>query len=450
MLKLNKKLHIYLLGGLISLLLAVVLLIPSQALALSPAVNQVKTPNNSAVYYLNHATHQRKAYINAAVFLDYGNNWSQVKVISPEELAQWPEARLIKTANSDQLYYINEGKKVLMRDLQDILNYHLEDVLPITVSEFELMQYQTETSYAETGLSKSNGLIVSQDLNLDQANPGYSLVPNTRDNQVMTLYLSARTETVTLNSLSFQISGLYNNDLIDEVYLVNKGNNKRIKSSSSFRDRIVTVRFNSNDFIITSGNTMAVRVMLSLNNASNVNNQTLQFKLIESGSVIANLNAEGSFPFLGRQFTLLDGNELLAKLVVNEESLGSNHSQQTLGRFVITETSGKEDVYIKELVFRNNGSANKFDLNNFKLKKDNQVIANASAIDSNLISFNIAYLRLAANSNVSLTVYGNLMTDYDSGRSVNLSLTDMTAVGKTYGQSLSSTINNISESFNLN
>ena len=450
MLKLNKKLYIYSLGGLISLLFAVFLLIPNPVLALSPDINQVKAPDSSTVYYLNYDTHQRKAYINAAVFLDYGNDWSQIKVVSPEELAQWPEALLIKTATSDDLYYINEGKKVLMRGLQDILNYHLENVLPITVSEFELSQYQDETSYADTGLVKDDGLIISQDLNLDQVNSGYNLVPDTRDNQVMTLYLSAREETVVFNKLSFQISGLYNSDIIDEVYLVNTGNNKRIKSSSNFSDRIATINFSPNDLIIPSGNTIAVRVMLNLNKADNVNHQTLQFKLLNAEAINTNLNAGGYFPLIGHQFTLLDANGLLAKLVVNEESVGNSPSQQNLGRFVISETSGNEDVYIKELVFKNDGSANKFDLNNFKLKKDNQVISTASTIDNNLIVFNIAYLRLGANSDVILIVSGNLMTDYQSGRSVNLSLKDMTVVGKTYEQSLNSIINNLSESFNLN
>jgi len=450
MLKLNKKLYIYSLGGLISLLFAVFLFIPSQVFALSPDVNQVKTPNSSTVYYLNYATHQRKAYINAAVFLDYGNNWEQVKVISPEELAQWQEARLIKTADSDDLYYINDGKKVLMRGLQDILNYHLEDVLPITVSEFELSQYKDETTYAEVGLTKGDGLFISQDLHLDQANSAYNLVPNTRDNQVMTLYLSARTETVIFKSMSFQIDGVYNFDLINEIYLVNTGNNKRISSSSGFSGRTAMISFNNNDFIIPAGGTVAVRVMLSLNNANNANNQTLQFKLMSAESVDANLNAGGYFPLVGHQFTLIDANSLLADLTVNELSLGNSYSQQNLGRFAISETSGNEDVYIKKLVFRNDGSANQLDLNSFKLKKDNQIIAVAPSMNGNLITFNIAYLRLSANTDVLLSVSGNLMTDYQSDHSVNLSLQDMTAVGKTYGQSLNSNINNISESFNLN
>lgn len=450
MLKLNKKLYIYSLGGLISLLFAVTLLIPKTALALSLDVNQVKTPDSSAVYYLNHATHQRKAYINEAVFLSYNNDWEQIKIISPEELEQWTEAQLIKTADSDDLYYINEGKKILMRDLQDILNYHLENVLPITVSEFELTQYEEENSYLEAGLLKDDGLIISQDLNLDQANPAYSLVPDTRDNQVMTLYLSADEETVMFNSISFQISGLYNSELIDEVYLVSIAEDKRIKSSSNYNDHIATVNFSANNLIIPAGNTIAVRVMLSLNDVDNVNNQTIQFSLVNTEAINTNLNAGGYFPLIGNQLTLVDGSELLAKVVSNEESVASNPSQQNLGYFVISETSGNEDVYIRELIFKNDGSANKFDLNNFKLKKDNQVISSVSAIDGGLIVFDISYLRLSAGEDVGLTVSANLMTNYQGDRSVNLSLKDMTVIGKTYGQSLNSSINNINESFNLN
>ncbi|MBN2884513.1 hypothetical protein JXE04_01160 [Patescibacteria group bacterium] len=450
MLKLNKKLHIYGLGSLIFLLFGLFLFIPSQAFALSVDVNQVKVPGNPAVYYLNHNTHQRKVYINAAVFLDYGNDWGQIKVISPEELVQWPETRLIKTADSDDLYYINDGKKVLMRNLQDIINYHLENVLPITVSEFELSQYQDESSYQEAGLEKNSGLKVSQDLNLDQSSPNYSLVPNTSDNQVMTLYLTAETETLIFNSISFQIGGIYSADLIKGAYLVNTSNNKRIESSSSFNsDRQLTIRFNPNDFIIPAGNTMAVRVMLDLNQMANTSNQTIQLKLLSAEAINANLSAIGQFPLIGRQFTLFDAGDILAQVQVNEQSLGTSANQQNMGRFLISEKSGNEDVYIKEMIFRDYGSVTKNDLNNFKLKKDNQIISSAPTMEGNLIIFDIAYLRLPANGDLNLTVSGNLSTDYTSGRSVNLDLMRIKAVGKTYGLSLNAVINNINENFNL-
>jgi len=450
MLKLNKKLHIYGLGSLITLLFGLFLFIPSQVYALSADVNQVKVPGDPAVYYLNHATSQRKVYINAAIFLDYGNQWDQVKVISPEELARWSEARLVKTENSDDLYYINDGKKVLMRNLQDILNYHLENVLPITISEFELSQYQDESSYQAAGLDKDGGLVVSQDLNLDQASSDYALVPNTRDNHVMTLYLTARTETLIFRSSSFKVDGIYSPELINGAYLVNTSNNERIKSTSGFNsNRQLTINFGTNDFIIPAGNTMAVRVMLDLNSMANTRNQTIQFKLLNADAIDANLSASGSFPLIGRQFTLFDAGDILAQVEVSEQSLGASASQQNMGRFKVSETSGNEDVYIKEMVFRDYGSITKHDLENFKLKKDNQIISSAPKMEGNLITFDIAYLRLPANGELNLSVSGNLSSDYTSGRSVNLNLIRMKAVGKTYGLSLNSVINNIDESFNL-
>lgn len=68
MLKFNKKTYIYHFFGLTLMFSVLFLFNISQANALSPDINQVKVPGESTVYYLNHATSQRKAYINEAVF----------------------------------------------------------------------------------------------------------------------------------------------------------------------------------------------------------------------------------------------------------------------------------------------------------------------------------------------------------------------------------------------
>jgi len=162
MLKLNKKISFSVLISVFIPLFILFFYNIGSAKALSTDINQVKIPGEAAVYYLNHATGQRKVYLNEAVFLDYGNDWASVKTISAEELAKWPEALLVKTAGSDDLYFIKNGKKVKMNSVQNIIDYHLENVLPLTVSDFELSQYQTEETYQAAGLEKSGSLAVTQ------------------------------------------------------------------------------------------------------------------------------------------------------------------------------------------------------------------------------------------------------------------------------------------------
>jgi len=448
MLKFNKKTYFYQFSGLALVMFAIFLFNIRQAKALSPEINQVKVPGEATVYYLNHVTHQRKAYINEAVFLDYGNEWSAVKTISPEELAKWPEARLIKTAASEDLYYINGSEKIKMNNLQDIINYNLENVLPITVSDFELSQYQEESSYEAAGLEKSAGLSVSQIL-LDNAQSGNSLVVGTNDNQVMLLRFRAGEEAAVFQSLTFKVAGIHNENLIDSVSLIDTATGENIEGSSSYSNGQLTFRFRQNDFYVPAGNTIEVKVLLDLNYLDNVNNQTIRLRLENSEAVVANLAAAGNFPILGTEFKMVDAGHILGKINALELSFNGSGSVKNLGKFRLSEISGNEDIYIKQLIFRNNGSATRYDLELFKLKRDNQVVATVSQIVDGDLIFKVNYLRLPANGSLDLSLSANFSDDYQSGRSVDWNLEGVSAVGATYKLSPAPDINNISESFLL-
>jgi len=406
MLKLNRNKVFSASIGLIGLLFLVLFLNIREVKALSPEITQVKVPGNPAVYYLNHATGQRKVYINEAVFLDYGNTFADVKTISPEELNKWAEARLIKTEDSKDLYYINAGKKVRMNGVQDIVNYNLDRVTPITVSEFELGQYEEEETYQSAGLLKEDGLYVSQVM-ITNPTFGQVLVPGTRDNAVMTIRLSAGNEGASLQSLTFKLEGLFNNALIE------------------------------------------LKVMLDLHNIANTANQNLRFTLEDASSVQASLNAAGIFPLRGAEYKMVEAGLILGSARVDEESLNGSGNQKNLGKFTITETSGREDIYIKELVIRNTGSASRRDLESFKLKHGERVVATVRKMESNRIVFDVNYLRIPAGSSLTLTVSSILTTEYEPPRSVNLTMERMTVTGRTYELSLPTEINNIEEEFIL-
>lgn len=448
MLKFNKKTYISAFLAASFFFFGSFLINVSQVKALSPEINQVKVPGEATVYYLNHATHQRKAYINEAVFMDYGNTWASVRTISPEELANWPEAQLIKTADSEDLYYIQTGKKVKIRGYQDIIDYKLSYVLPLTVSTFELSQYEEQESYQETGLVKAVGLEVSQSL-INNQQSGNVLVPGTLDNQVMLLHLRARTEAVSVQSLRFDLSGLYNSKLVDDIYLVNAATGERLKGHSTVHDREVNLYLNQGALLIPTGATLDLRVMLNLKSISNVGGQDLRLQLLSADSVTASAAATANFPLISSTFYMVEAGSILARLEVTENSLNGKGSQRNLGAFTIAEASGQEDVYIKELVFSNEGLAGRNDLDTFKLKKDNKVIASAKTMDRNRLIFNISYLRIPAGSSVQLTLSANLTTDYRSQSTVDLSLEKMTAVGRTYELSLAPLITNLEESFLL-
>ena len=448
MLKFNKKTYISAVFALSFSLLGMFLINVSQVKALSPEINQVKVPGEATVYYLNHATHQRKAYINEAVFIDYGNAWESVRTISPEELANWPEAQLIKTAESEDLYYIREGKKVKIKSYQDVIDYKLSDVLPLTVSTFELSQYEEQKSYQETGLLKTVGLEISQSL-INNQQSGNVLVPGTLDNQVMLLHLRARSEAVSVQSIRFNSGGLYNSKLVDDIYLVNATTGERLKGHSTVYDREISVYLNQGSLLIPAGTTVDLRVMLNLNGVSNTGGQDLRLQLLGADVIAASAAAAGNFPLVSSTFYMVEANSILGRVEVTENSLNGNGSVRNLGFFTIAETSGQEDVYIKEMVFSNEGTAGRNDLNTFKLKKDGKIIASAKTMDRNRLVFDVSYLRIPAGTSVQLALSANLATDYQSQSTVNLSLERLTAVGRTYEFSLSPSITNLQESFLL-
>jgi hypothetical protein len=450
MLKFNKKTYIsafFALSFSFSFL-GMFLINISQVKALSPEINQVKVPGEATVYYLNHATHQRKAYINEAVFIDYGNTWEAVRTISPEELANWPEAQLIKTADSEDLYYIQEGKKVKIKSYQDIIDYKLSSVLPLTVSAFELSQYEEQGSYQETGLLKALGLEISQSL-INNQQSGNVLVPGTLDNQVMLLHFQARNEAVSVQSLRFNSGGLYDSKLVDDIYLVNAATGERLKGHSTVHDREVSLYLNQGVLLIPAGATVDLRVMLDLKSISSVGGQDLRLQLLSADSIGASAAATGNFPLVSSTFYMVEANSILGRVEATENSLNGNGSARNLGVFTLAETSGQEDVYIKEMVFSNEGTAGRNDLDTFKLKKDGKIIASAKTMDRNRLVFDISYLRIPANTRVQLTLSANLTNDYQSQSAVDLSLERLTAVGRTYEFSLSPLITNLQESFLL-
>jgi hypothetical protein len=433
MLTLSKKTIKYSLLGLSLLVYSLFLFNIKESQANGLVFNQVKTPNSNTVYYLHQATGQRKAYINEAVFLDYGNSWDQVKVISPESLDRYIDVRLVKAHDSNDLYYINvaEGSKVKMNNLQDILNYNLENVIPITISKFELNQYQAEDSYQAVGLEKDSGLSLAS-VPLNTNNNGMVLVPGTYNNPIMSFKLTAPQEAVVMQSMTFKLSGLYNSDLINKAYLVNTQTGEKIKSSSSFRDRQITIRFNSHDLIIPAKQTLTFELRLDFHQKEQVYNQTIRASLESFASIEASFIAQGTFPVSGPEFKFIEAKNVLAQVEIKEEAVIRQGDRQFLGVFTITETSGREDIYVRELVFHNQGSASSRDLEAFRLRRGNQVIAATPKMVSNRIVFPVNYLRIPKGTAITVSISANYISDYQAEKSVNLDLEQASIEGGTY------------------
>ena len=444
MLKLGKKIKIYLISSLFVILTTFFFVDLNSASALSPAFNQVKTANSATVYYLDHNTSQRKAYINEAVFLDYGNAFSDVKVISEEVLAKWPEAKLIKGENSDDLYYINSGKKIKMNSVADIVKYNLDKLIPITVSDFELAQYESEDNYFEAGLQNEGALIVSQS-DLELGVNALSLVAGTRNNALMNISLQANEDTVEISSMTFKVKGLYNRELVEGARAVVLDNNKEVSTASSFRDGELTLRFNNSSLVIPAGRTVILQIQLDFKAMSGVNNQNISLSFDSIDSMVSTSVVSANLPILAPEFKFVEAGDIFARVQIRENSLQGAGSNKNLAKFTISESSGQEDVYVRKLIFRNYASAGRRDLAAFRLRYNNQIISSAPKMEGNKIIFDIHYLRIPAGSSVELIISSNYALDYESGRTVNLNLVEANIESGNYHMFLQADISNLEE-----
>lgn len=450
MLKIKQKPFIFGLGAIFCLCFLLVLTNPAQAL--STKVKQVRTKDSSAVYFLYHAGHRKKAYFNADTYLSYGNKWSDVKFVSVSELNSWPEAKLIKKADAPAIYYIKGNQKALIVSWTDLQDFALASEPIVTVNQTDLDQY-SDVSYETIGLKRSGNVLVFNDL-VTGANDN-TLLTNTDGNLMGVFRFRSPSSVATITSLTLNFGGVSSSQILKSVFILDENSNDynaNVNLSSNLRQVVINFR---DPIVLNPGDEKTVKVFLNLD-VCNCNNQTLWVELRQATSITSTLTPVATFPLRGTQFKILDGSNILGQVKSQELSVSSGgqtvgSGSRLIGKFTLIEDSGREDAIIKELVFQNNGSASPNDWEDFRLFNNGQIISRTNLVNtSGNIDFSINYLRISKTSPANLTVVASLKSDYNTQATVNLNLSSIWAVGKTYNSSLSPQINNIDESFTLN
>jgi len=470
MLVLNKKYYLILIGFLVGFFYLAAVLTSVQAAGIFRP--QVKLADKPAVYFLSRKYHLKKAYINSNAYLSYGNHWSDIKIVSATYLATWPEARLFRAFGTPNIYYIKGQQKTLIQRPADLVKFKLIGVPVLAVSRVDLAQYQTR-SYSDLGLERAVATPPSKQHNKNNSNPppvssslrvfndlvaginNNALVPGTNDN-LLGVFRFKSSSTATLSSLSLNLTGVYNNQVINSIK-VHDLNNVKYDANVNWRsnDRQIIVNFRP-PLNLKSGESRTVKILVNLNTCANCANQTMHLDLPLASDVKASLPASAAWPLRGTQFTLVSNSNVLGKIQAQLNKLASSSLVVTSGsrlisKLSLSEVSGNEDVIIKELTFDNNGSANLNDWHNFSLWADNQLIARQSVLDSQgQIVFNINYLRVVKSGTINLKVIADLISGYNPQDTYNLQLINLRAVGQVYSLVLSPSINNINESFTLN
>ncbi|MEK7557821.1 MAG: M23 family metallopeptidase [Patescibacteria group bacterium] len=383
---------------------------------LNTNIKQVKTVNSSTVYYLDHKKGVKKAYVNARAFLAYGNKWSDIKVINEKELNKWPEVKFVKSNKSSAVYSINNGQKSLIKSEQQFidLGYKWSDV--VTIAQADLNEYKI-VDFKVAGAvdnNSENQLLIS----LDSSSPKADfLAINTRDNLIAVFNLKTSDKPIEIRNLVLNLKGLFNTDLIKEVYLTDE-NDAQYPGSYSLQNRQVFFHFNSKPLVVSSGETRKVKVYINFNDSSSdVTNNTIQIAINQAEN-IDGIKVVGAFPLLSETFKLVSGGNFLGKVVASKQSFNISKNEaivgsteKNVGKFNFAEISGVEDIFIKELKFVNSGDARADSLNNFKLKnKDGQIVATAEKlINDNELIFKLNNYKIKKGSSETFTILTNVI-----------------------------------------
>lgn len=450
------------------------------AAALSQTIRQVKLKNSPIIYFLNHKTHTRKAYVNEAAYLSYGNKWSELKIISQAELNKWPETVLFKTASSSRVYYIRGQQKALVADLIDLAKFNLRGRPILEVGSVDLDQYKL-VSYEEIGLKKkvepvivptstdpvpatttpplaAKLVVVSEPVvGTSTALGAGAVAANTKSNLLGIFDFGPAVSDATISRLVFDLAGVYDTSIIGGLSAKDAANFEYQNANLDWRSTDRQIIFNfSTPLELPAGDRKTIKIYADLLGCPSCTNQTFHLELKNQLAASSSLPLSAAWPLKGTVFKIIDGSGTFAQVRVEEESLlgqnlAVNNGGRFIGKFKIFEDSGREQALIKRLVFNNSGSANKNDWNNFRLLRDGVVVARKAELTSDgQIDFSINSLQVSSSSPAELTVSADLKSGYSTTSGFNLELNTVEASGKTYKLMLYPKINNLEETYILN
>lgn len=379
-------------------------------------IKQVKIVDGPAVYYLDHARGMKKPYVSAKAFLSYGNKWSDIKIASIDELNKWPDVKLIKSEQSPFVYYISADRKFFIESEQKFIDagFKWEDI--VTISQTDLDEYQTAENFQPAGsIAKSDGGQLAVALDSSSPKDGYFAM-HTQDNLAAVFSIRAAGKPIEIKRLILDLNGIFRHDAINKIYLADESD-IAYDASSIPNNRSADFNFGNNPIIVSPGEDRKIKVYVDLNNIlENTTNHFLQISINDQKN-ISGTKVTGIFPVFAGAFKIMPAGDLLEKVYVNEQTLSRENNKAIIGstekniaKFNVMETSGRADVFVKELKFTNSGNAQIGSLNNFKLRnKAGQIVAAADRMTSKReLVFKLNDYKIKKSGNETFTVAADI------------------------------------------
>ncbi len=223
-------------------------------------------------------------------------------------------------------------------------------------------------------------------------------------NSVLKLNLSA-SQATNVTGITLTKTGLISNTNITGVSVWDaQGNRHGDVMTSLTSDNKVTVSFGSYPIMVAAGGSESLLVKVNI--AAAANSGLVGFSVNAATDVISNGAVGGSFPVVGNQMAIIDGNASLASTTISGQSVGGSATQpastaagnlnigdvqKEVAKFRFTEQSGNEDVQISRLTFYIAGTVQDSDLANFSVyAPDGSLLGNGGSMSNRYVTVKFA------------------------------------------------------------
>jgi murein DD-endopeptidase MepM/ murein hydrolase activator NlpD len=444
------------------------------AFGVDPRITQVKVANSGTIYYLDHSTGQKKGYVNMSSFKSYGNKKSEVKTVSASTLKKFADARFIRVKDGSTVYFIKGRYKtaIYSKALLSDLGYSEDKVIVVNPADF--LSYKT-VSNAKIGLERvaaiandnrsanavpatsqtpkkikagvggDDSLLLTNKLavEIDDSLLSEYLVAGSSHNLVAQYHFRTAKEPVTVRGLLFNVNGVYSSSLVKRITV--EIPNSGAAYEAVLNNRIAKANFGPDNVIIPANSNLTVEVYLDLNDFSATNN-TINFILPQGENVLTDVSVGGRFPVASPTFKLADGGNLLGALTAEEQKLNNpdlifGSSDSIVAKYKFSETTGAEDIIIKQITFFNAGGITPDAISALKLKDNyNNDLGNASLYTDNSIIFKNVNYKIKRSQVRTFTLYGSI--GGAENLTSNFNISEIVANGQSYGYNVAANIVN--------
>lgn len=391
----------------------------------------------------------------------FGANWEKNIVAIPNYLftnytvagqltssSKHPTGSLIKTADSSTIYYVDGSSiRPVSSSAFDANGFNTNYVL--TVSSISAYTQGTSITAKEDMIANpqfgaavvvpGSGVTVSANSSTPASQ---TIAKGASSVELLRFNLTAANDgAANVSQIKIKRSGVGARGDWTSLYLydgsVRMGYGKTINTDE-------TATFNNLNLTIAAGSTKTLSLRGDMLEGATPGNQHVF--TIESGAITAGGAVNGTFPISSNQMNV--GGASAGSLTIEKSGSLSNPAVGDLGvkvaEFKLTAGS-TEDVKLNRIALYQNGTISNANLSNFKLYEGSTLLASASSISNNLLTFDLSsnVYNLAKSQSRNFSVRADISASAKPAETVKFYVeekTDIYGVGASFGYGTSVTI----------